>query len=1173
MKKRTDILKKGLLPLLSGLAALLLFLGLLPAFAAVTDSGPCGPGSTYSVEDGTLTVSGSGLISDVTPDTIPWKNSLSQIRLLKISDGITGIGANVFLNLSIIEVEVPNSVLQIGDHALGYTVGDTGEFTPIPGFTLSGSSGSAAQAYAQANSFSFKAKVEEGPSGTVGSLRWSLSRAGLLSISGSGAIPDYDTARIVPWAAYASGKDGYRITSVSLSEGVTSIGNYAFSDCRAMTTLSLPTSLTRIGAMAFRNCSALSALTLPSALTSIEQEAFFGCSSISALSLPTGLLSLGDSAFSMTGIKSLALPSTVTEVGSEAFSACDSLLSASLPSLTSLPDRIFAGCGALTNVTLCPMLTEIGESAFEECFSLSQITFPTTLTSIGPRAFLSCSSLRGVILPDSLLTLGEYAFYGCEELTSASTGSGLLELKKSTFENCSRLSSVTLGQSLVLIEERALGNCPSLHSLVVPQSVRAIEPHAIGYYYFEDPDSGVSGAYTKFTDFTPEIIAYTPSAGENYAEENGFTFTTLGLIPSDGGNLTDTASWNINTATGVLMITGSGELPDYLVFEDTPWALYTSYIKTVIYGEGLLNVGSSSFRDCQTLTQVTLPSTVTKIGDYAFAGTGIVSVTLPSGLTVINDGAFDGCSSLASLSLPDGLTSLGQNALRGPNLLRSIFLPESLNFIGSCAVGCDGNNLPVSGFVIRGVSGSIAQNYAERNGLEFREDGYLELTDGESGGKVTLRGSEEEGLTLSFKRTSDSLGPRVFLSNSEFAFLYSLSFSNKTGVFVPEGTLSVSLPLPDGLNPLSLKLFTVGEDGVYLPVSFENDGGALLFTLNGPGELVLTNADLSALVKITVTHVYADGREASPSQSYLGTPGAEYLFEAADVSGVDPDESLLSGVLGTEDLTLTFTYGSSGETQEETSATPAPGPSNRNLGQTLLLIFEILLVLALIAAVVVLFLLMRKKREEESEKTKIASSVSKEERDRFADTIVLSDDKTREIDIQSLFADEPEEDLDATRDGAEGRPAKQGSGPEGRATGQGSVRSGNGMENREVGADNRAARQGTVSNGNGTDGRATGQGSVRNGNGSENRNAGQGTVRGGNGSESRNAGQGSVRGGNGAESRNAGQGTVRGGAESGRNANQGTIRVGSEGGSSDRSGGTRSTGGSSGGSNRRGGDA
>lgn len=148
------------------------------------------------------------------------------------------------------------------------------------------------------------------------------------------------------------------------------------------------------------------------------------------------------------------------------------------------------------------------------------------------------------------------------------------------------------------------------------------------------------------TGFTPEIISYYPSEAENYAKDNNFIFTSLGLILSDNGEVTDSVKWSINTATGVLMISGSGRVPGYLYFDETPWSVYRDYIKTVIYGSGIQNVGDSSFEGCTSLINVTLAGTVTEIGDWAFSGTGIVNLTLPRGIQTINDGAFVPAQSL-----------------------------------------------------------------------------------------------------------------------------------------------------------------------------------------------------------------------------------------------------------------------------------------------------------------------------------------------------------------------------------------------------------------------------------------------------------------------------------------------------------------------------------------------
>ncbi|MGM9826345.1 MAG: leucine-rich repeat protein [Paludibacteraceae bacterium] len=179
-------------------------------------------------------------------------------------------------------------------------------------------------------------------SGTCGdNLTWSYDTdTKALTIEGTGDM-SYDA---VPWAQVRGD-----ILSVSLPEGLTSIGYEAFSGCSSITSITIPNSVTSIGDWAFYGCSSITSITIPNSVTSIGYEAFHGCSSLT----------------------SITIPNSVTSIGYEAF----------------------YGCSSLTSVTIGNSVTSIGNRAFSYCYSLTSITIPNSVTSIGSGAFSDCSQV------------------------------------------------------------------------------------------------------------------------------------------------------------------------------------------------------------------------------------------------------------------------------------------------------------------------------------------------------------------------------------------------------------------------------------------------------------------------------------------------------------------------------------------------------------------------------------------------------------------------------------------------------------------------------------------------------------------------------------------------------------------------------------------------------------
>ncbi|MDR1552937.1 MAG: leucine-rich repeat domain-containing protein, partial [Prevotellaceae bacterium] len=153
-------------------------------------------------------------------------------------------------------------------------------------------------------------------SGTTGSLGWTLDN-GTLTISVTGAMKDYNGYSRAPWYSYRSS-----ITTIVIGNGVTSIGDGAFSGCSSLTAVTIPNSVTSIGSYAFAICSSLTAVTIPNNVTSIGDGAFYGCSSLTAVTIPNSVTSIGESIFGNCS----NLTAVITKSENEYFSSNNGVL-------------------------------------------------------------------------------------------------------------------------------------------------------------------------------------------------------------------------------------------------------------------------------------------------------------------------------------------------------------------------------------------------------------------------------------------------------------------------------------------------------------------------------------------------------------------------------------------------------------------------------------------------------------------------------------------------------------------------------------------------------------------------------------------------------------------------------------------------------------------------------
>ena len=227
-----------------------------------------------------------------------------------------------------------------------------------------------------------------------------------------------------------------------------------------------------IGKCAFKGCSGLTSLTLPDGITEIGDEAFEYCSGLTSLTLPDGITEIGSSAFKdCSGLTSLTLPAGITEISSFAFNRCSGLTSLTLPDgITEIGSGAFFGCSGLTSLNLPAGITSIGGSAFNSCSGLTSLTLPAGITSIGDDAFYGCSGLTSLTIPDGVTKIGKYAFSNCSYLTSLTIPSSVNSLGDYAFKNCSSLQSVHVSWSTPISAGKAFNKADvSKCTLYVPQ--------------------------------------------------------------------------------------------------------------------------------------------------------------------------------------------------------------------------------------------------------------------------------------------------------------------------------------------------------------------------------------------------------------------------------------------------------------------------------------------------------------------------------------------------------------------------------------------------------------------------------------------------------------------------------------------------------------------------------
>lgn len=432
------------------------------------------------------------------------------------------------------------------------------------------------------------------------------------------------------------------VTSVTLPSGLTTIGSQAFFNCTALTAVSIPGTVTSIGDSAFYSCIMLSSVTIPAGMTSISNGTFDSCRALTSLTIPMGVTTIGNNAFyNCNALPSLAIPSTVKSIGAFAFAYCSGLTSLEIPSgVTAINASTFADCTNLMEVQLPSGVTSIGASAFGNCTSLATLALPSTVSSIGPFAFTKCSALTSMVIPSGVVTIGTSTFEFCSLLASVTLPPTVSAIGDNAFRYCSSLLGIEItATTTTTIGTDAFGSCSSLTSINVNPSNPS----------FSSVD-GVLFTKSKLTLHTyprGRTGPYVIPASVTNIRANSFRFcvgvtsiqipaatTTIGLEAFSGCSALTSFSVHANNpnfkSVGGILFTKSG-----LSLFAYPSGLSGAFSIPL----GVTNITVSAFRYSAALTSVTLPSSITTVGDNAFGNCAQLSQATFAGNAPPNFGA------------------------------------------------------------------------------------------------------------------------------------------------------------------------------------------------------------------------------------------------------------------------------------------------------------------------------------------------------------------------------------------------------------------------------------------------------------------------------------------------------------------------------------------------------
>lgn len=340
--------------------------------------------------------------------------------------------------------------------------------------------------------------------------------------------------------------------------------------------------------------------------------------------------------------------------------------------VTSIRDGAFWCCSSLTSVSIPNSVTSIGGNAFWGCSSLTSVTIPSSVTSIGGSAFENCSGLTSVTIPNSVTNIGDSAFSGCTSLTSIGIPNSVTTIGGGAFFECTGLTSVTISEGVTSIGYSTFSGCTSLTSVTIPSSVTTIGDRAFSNCTnLTRVDIADLDAWCRISFANPLA---TPMYFAKNVYCNGDKIVTV-KVPEGVKAL----NYTFYGFQDLIRVT----LPSSLTaIGDSAFSNCGSLMRLDI-PDGVTSIGSSAFSGCSALASVSIPESVSSIGSSAFYECKrLTSVTIPEGVSSIGDSTFQNCECLTSVSIPGSVTSIGRNAFFSCMSLTSIAIPEGVTSIG-----------------------------------------------------------------------------------------------------------------------------------------------------------------------------------------------------------------------------------------------------------------------------------------------------------------------------------------------------------------------------------------------------------------------------------------------------------------------------------------------------------
>ncbi len=508
----------------------------------------------------------------------------------------------------------------------------------------------------------------------------------------------------------------------TVKDGTTVIADGTFYNCKDLTSITIPKSVTYIGEGAFGSCPGLTEINVESGCENYESRegVLFGKGLTSLIrcpegkagsfAVPRGTVRIELGAFSdCINLKGVTMPEGVKEIGDYAFDGCNSLKSVTIPdSVEIMGCKAFNDCESLENIVIPKRVKCIEDGAFFGCKSLKSVTILEGVKIIGYQAFWGCDKLREIVIPGSVIEIGHEAFYGCFNLENAVLQKGVVSIGAGVFLNCLNLKSVSIPKGVEVIPCEAFASCISLTDIVIPEGVEYIAAYAFAdcssLEKIEIPKGTDVGSWAFFCCKNLKSVNL-PEGTQRVARsafEGCKNLTHISIPDSvteieaeafkECEKLKDVSFPNNISFVGDEALLGTAYYDDEKNWDNGVLCIGNALVKARgikgIYqiGDNVAGISPHAFDGCEDMTGVTIPDSVTRIGEGAFYNTAYYNDKKNWDNSVLYNGDI-----LIEVKLNEvgghygvrnGTVMIADSAFPRTSVLRRVSIPKSVKIIG-----------------------------------------------------------------------------------------------------------------------------------------------------------------------------------------------------------------------------------------------------------------------------------------------------------------------------------------------------------------------------------------------------------------------------------------------------------------------------------------------------------